>query len=391
MHYFLFVDLPGFYVRVWETRDPARAKAPLAVHRDKHVLDLNASAADIGVRIGMRVDEAKLLLASSGLIGFEEEPYREAQSRWLDAMCEFSSSIEPVEPHAAFADLSGHPDPYDLLPMIARKIQVAINLTPRMGLSSAKWVARRSVLSGAHPFTAEDWVQRPSVCLYALPVSVLDPVEVLHRERLKFLGYRTIGAVSEIPLRTLKGQFGDAAMVISSASQGRSNEPVRPLYPPDSIVLKHSYPGGLDDLEALRTAIDALAKSCAYALSTRSAVGENVEVVLEHDTRIVSRRRTFSRPIRTSREVGSALTRLIGKPSESVQSITVRMPKLRKAEERQSGLFVTRVPGDDVAAKRTVDRVRGVFGDHSIVRASEIVVPRRVRVLRAWSHATGWK
>jgi len=40
---------------------------------------------------------------------------------------------------------------------------------------------------------------------------------------------------------------------------------------------------------------------------------------------------------------------------------------------------------------RAIEHVRQVFGDKSVLRASEVVEPRRVRVLRAWSHATGWK
>lgn len=391
MHFILFVDLPGFYVRVWEQRDPARGDAPLAVHRDKRVLDLNPAAVTLGVRLGMRLDEAKLLLPSAGLVAYEEEPYRDAQTRWLESLCEFSSTVEPAEPHAAYADLTGHPDPYDLLPRIACNIGRAAGLAPRLGLSSAKWVARRSIMAGNLTFMAEDWVERPSMCLAALPVSLLDPIESSHRERLKFLGYRTIGAVAEIPLRTLKGQFGEAAMAIRSAANGRSSEPVHPRFPLDSVVIKRAYEGGLENLESVLFALESHAKACAFALSARSMMGAKLEIEIEHEDRVVSRRRTFSRPIRSAREALSALTRLVGEPSEPVLSLTIRMPSLVKSEERQAGLFVSRIPGDDISANRAVERVRGVFGDRSVLRASEIAVPRRVRVLRAWSHATGWK
>lgn len=391
MHYFMFLDLPGFYVREWTIREPERGESPLAVHRDKRVIDLNEHAHEVGVRLGMRVDEAKLLLPGMGLILFEEEPYRGSQSKWLDALAEFTSVVEPCDPHSAWADLTGHPDPYDILTRIADRIHRVIGLVPRTGISSAKWVARRAAMGRERPIASADWVDRPATCLAPLPTSALDPVAPKDRERLKFLGYRTIGAVAEIPLRTLKSQFGEAAMTIHSAANGRDREPVRAEYPPDSIVLKRTYDGGLTNLEEVRNAVAALAKAVAFALSQRSSQGTKVAVRVELENRFVDRKRTFSRPIRTTREAMSALSRLIGEPNEMVLSMTVRMPDLVKAEERQAGLFAVRTPGDDIAAKRAVDRVREVFGDRSVLRASEVVVPRRVRVLRAWSHATGWK
>lgn len=391
MHYLAFLDLPGFYVREWIRRDPSRGEEPLAVHRDKRVIDLNPSAFLAGIRLGMRHDEAKLLLTGPGLIPYEEEPYRESQSRWLDVLAEFSSVIEPDDPHCAWADLSGHPDPYGILAEAADRIRQAIGLTPRTGISTAKWVARRSCALQGTPYTWEDWVERPGECLSDLSTCALDPVEPKVRERLKFLGYRTIGAVAAIPLRTLKSQFGVDALTVHTAANGRGREAVRPLYPPDSVFLMRTYQDGLTSLQSVQAALEALAKSVAFALSQRSAYGTKMELAIGLAARSQKTHRTLSRPIRTAQEVLSALTRIIGEPNEPIHMISVRMPRIVKVEERQAGLYAARCPGDDLAAARTVDRLRDAFGDRSIVRGSEVQVPRRVRVLRAWSHATGWK
>src|SRR5688572_21790400 len=137
MHYFLYLELPGFYVRVWERSDPLWLDKPLVVHRAKRVLDLNARAYERGVRSGMGMDEAKVLLQGSGLIAYEEEPYRSSQDRWLDALAEFSSCIEPCEPNSAWADLSGHPDPFDVVSVIRSQIACVSGLRSQVGMAGS--------------------------------------------------------------------------------------------------------------------------------------------------------------------------------------------------------------------------------------------------------------
>ena len=173
--------------------------------------------------------------------------------------------------------------------------------------------------------------------------------------------------------------------------RGRFYEPVAANYPPDQISLQESFEGGLCNLEDLRIALERIARRLAKALSDRESQGATVHVRIGFETEVVAMKRTFSNSIRTARQAFAGLCRVVGEPTEDIYSIEVQMPNLRKATERQGGLFVARTPGDDVAVERGVDRVRHVFGDSSVIRASERVEPRRVRVLRAWSHATGWK
>lgn len=397
MHYILFAELPGFYVREWELRDPERASAPLAVHREKRVIDLNDHAREAGLRHGMGIDEAKVLLQGTGLILYEEEPYRNSQQRWLDVLCEFSSTVEPFQQDSSWADLSSHPDPLDIAQRIRESLSNQISLTPRMGMAGTKWLAQLcadvigDVQAKHWEPTVRQAIQRPECFLKQLPTSALTPICHQHRDRLKFLGYRSIGDVAEIPLRTLRGQFGDDAHRIRSAARGGCFEAVRPLYPPDSVSERMTFEGGLSDSTELLRALERIAQRLAKALSERESQAATVVVRIALEEGSLERSRTFSSPIRTARQAFSALSRLVGTPEAPVHFLEVRLPSLKKAQERQSDLFAARTPGDDAAVERAVGRVRQVFGDGSVIHASEKYEPRRVRVLRAWSHATGWK
>lgn len=397
MHYLLYAQVPGFYAREWERRDPGRAAEPIVIHAERRVLDANAPAAKMGVRPNMGLDEAKAILQGSGLIVWEEEPYRIGQRRWLDVLCESSSTVEPDRQDSAWADLSGHPDPFDAALEFANRLAAAGEPLPQIGLGASKWVAKLACEQFGKA-SRPSWelamraaVESPERFLAPLPVVLMAPVDAAHRERLRFLGYRTIGEAATIPLRTLRSQFGPECERVRLATRGGPSEPIRAAYPLDSVYAGIQFEGGTNDSGVLAEALSAMAKRVASALSSRDAQGATIEWTIEFEQSTVVRRRTFARPIRTMRETAAALRLCLGAIEQPVFAIGARLPDLKKAQERQSDLYASRKVGDDLAASRAVDSLRRTFGDQSVVRASEIAVPRRIRVLRAWSHATGWQ
>ena len=82
------------------------------MHRDGRALDACPEARAAGILPGMALAEARSVLAGAGrLVAWEEEPYREASRRWLEAVAEYSDAVEPLRQHEALADLTGHPRP----------------------------------------------------------------------------------------------------------------------------------------------------------------------------------------------------------------------------------------------------------------------------------------
>ncbi|MEZ0326211.1 MAG: hypothetical protein ACAH95_09910, partial [Fimbriimonas sp.] len=72
-----------------------------------------------------------------------------------------------------------------------------------------------------------------------------------------------------------------------------------------------------------------------------------------------------------------------------VTSLRILLPNLRKANRKQQKLYVARTDSSD-ALKSAVGQVQKVYGGEVIKLGSEISLPRRQRVLRAWKDATGW-
>jgi DNA polymerase IV len=398
MRYIVFVSLPGLYVRAWEELDSSRSDRPLAVHRDRTVLDLNGAARERGLRHGMGLAEAKVLLRGEGLIPFEEAPYREAARRWLGVLAEFSSRVEPVSPHEAWADFGGHPQPWEMALDLRRKLVRTTGLAAEVGAGSSKWIARLAAeLGGDAP--DEEWealmrgaADAPQELIAPLPIAFLAPADPAHRERLKELGYRTIGEAAKVPLRLLQVQFGrPEAQRIRQASRGRLQEPVRALYPPDAVAAGLEVAEGIGSEESLWEAYGTLAQACARRLSDRSAVGHRLELTVGYERASKSWERTFSRALRTATQIESALRRMLPSLPEDAYRLTVRMPNLVATAEKQTAFRMHDAPQAGGSAERAIEGLRQTFGDRTIVRASQIEEPRRVKVLRAWSHATGWK
>lgn len=364
----------------------------MVVHSAKRVLDASPEALSRKVLLGMGLPEAKAILG-------EDAVYRECavgeymaeRDRWLDVCVEFSDGIEPESPATAFIDLSGHPDPADVALRLVRELERRLGWSCLAGLAPAKWVARiaaRPVEGAIAP------VRDPRGFLALLPTAMLAPAPPEHRQRLEFLGYRRIGEVARAPLRVLIEQFGKDGVLIREAAQGRASDRVRPSYPPDSEAERIAFEGGLESQEEIKGALRELAERMSDRLSGRDLEGSTVMLFVEGaDDEVLTERKKLSKPVQSAACLRVAFETLFARMSveQAVTAVRAVMPGLRRAMCRQRCFEPTSVPRErKLAAESALLRVRAAFGDEMVQRASEVEVPRRVKLLRVWQHATGW-
>lgn len=232
----LWIELEGFYA------GHHASEPPLIVTRDKQVLDLCPQALRRGVRRGMTVRHAKSILMQCVEKPWSAQPYENSSHDWLDICCGYCGLIEPIDQHIAALDLGDHPDPLDITEAVIRSLVRETGLSVRYGYAASKWIA---CLAARHSDGGQALLD-PAEFLSGLRVSDLLPVEPEIRERLRFLGYRTIGEVAAIPLPVLQEQFGEQALVISNSSRGIGFQPmVARASSPSSDPLDRSSPGSL--------------------------------------------------------------------------------------------------------------------------------------------------
>ncbi len=388
MRYFVYLRLPGFYVSSLRSTEPGLSGSPLAVHRDGSVLDSSPEARHIGIQVGMSLSEAKAIGRAVAFVACERDAYSKDRRRWLDACSMHSDSVEPGDLHTAFVDLSAHPDPESVAGWLVRDVERATGIRPELGVARTKWMARLSESAGdAERIALAD----PRRFLSALPVAMLLPVPVEHRRRLEFLGYRKIGDVDSLSPSLLRRQFGVGALLISQAARGAVFEPVEARWPPDSIRARIVFAGGAETANVLEVGLRKLAREMGGKLRLRESQGRRLELILtfEDDDR-VSLERTFMRPIHDARSAFNALNLLVENRAESpIESVCATVRDLEHADRRQlefGRIAVSR----EIADSPEMRSIRSTFGEGVIQMASQVEMPRRKRVLRAWKEATGW-
>lgn len=356
---------------------------PVAVVRDGIVLDLNPIARQRGISVGMESRTARAIAHEIEILQWEADPFREEQERWLELCTEFTGIIEPDDQHSTYLDLSGHPNPTDVAEKLVRTLVAKTGLAVRYGAARSKWLAQLSSDVGDCGVAIRD----PREFLTSLSVSRLTPLQPETRERLIFLGYRTVGQLFDIPPEILRQQFGQESLLIERAAKGELTDAVLPVYPKDSIIESLIFEGPVELLETLDQAFKDLAQRVGIRLAERSLQGQELEVSLELEERQKHLKRRFSKPIHNPLSALASLKLILERAiDEPVVAIRLRLRNLQPNKEKQKALLGPGKAMDPAA----FHYVRSVFGDKAVQLGSEIAVPRRVRVLREWKNALGW-
>jgi DNA polymerase-4 len=204
-------------------------------------MDVNGIASRRGVAAKMPLAQAKTILREDGVYrNLLAEDCREAQEEWLELASQFTGVIEPEDRNSAYLDLSSHPKPVDIARRFLERLARLTGCEPILGAGASKWLALLSADTyGEHLLPLEERGLSPISTLS------LSPISIEQRERLRFLGYHTIGQVADLPMSTLRGQFGDDALRILLAARGSWKDPVEALYPPNTLSERFIFDGAI--------------------------------------------------------------------------------------------------------------------------------------------------
>ena len=381
MRFIVWVEIDQFYIAEGDHQGPQ------IVFRDDFVLDVCPKAFARGVHRGMPLRQAKAILHEGTFVKWEAEPFRVREMQWLDECIPFSDVIEPADQHAAWIDLSDHPDPLTIAEELIRSLSALTGLTIRSGIAASKWMAQLAVKYKENGSALD----APQDFLANIPVLDLLPVPLECRTRLDFLGYSRIGHVAKLPFAVLQEQFEEQCYQIAATAIGDWHDTVVASYPPASCMERFVYDGLADTHEVIQNGFAVVAGRLGAKLDQQSLEGNVMTVTLEYEEGVTKQfERTFSKEYRDADSILIGINLLVEKElTKPLISVRVLLSGLRKVKSVQA-VFLdrTRIPR---RLESTIRRVQGVFGDKSVRLGRDIQLPRRVRVLREWRHATGWR
>lgn len=368
-----YVSFAGFYAATQARKLPAGA---LAVLRTRSVLDSNAAARSMGIVQGIAASEARYAARGEHVrfIDYRSEDYAEDARSWLDVCAEYTSVIEPLDPHCAYLDLDALPAPHEVAEPLGADLYNAIRLCPQIGIAGSRLVAR---LAGRALLPGQD-----AAFLSALPIESLWPVAIEQRKRLRFLGYRTIGEVANLPSSLLKKQFGVQGTSILRCAMGIDESRVRALYPPEEIAAKFYFPQPAKNDAEIETALLAMANELESKLAARGAQTRKIALKVMFERREECAVRTFNRPMRSAGALltGIRLTLRQVEIEEDVATLLVQSI-YEPSTDAQYAIEIDKSGSD---ASPAIARLKETFGANAIFSATEIVTPRRRMLLRAY-------
>ena len=368
MRYLVSLHVQHLYASRFES------DSPVVILKGPVVLDTNLAAEQRGVRVGMLRTEAKSLAYGGKFEEWSAEPFESTSEHWLDICTLYSDEIEPVDQHRAFIDLSGHVDPVGIAETMATAIEASTGLRVTWGAGPTKWLAEACETYG--PRQIGDY-----------PLKVI-PVSATVIERLHALGYRTLDDLRPLGLSTLKQQFDEDGLVVFQCCRGGLFEPVEALYPHESVSVLTRFESAPETDQHWSVILSRVARRLSRQLMSKDLVASDVEVLLETESGLIRKARTFNKSLRDEHSVYTALALLVRRPESPTLGVSIRCRNLKKIDGAQQSIDQP-IPQKS-SLERALDSVQRTFGELSVVKGSNVKLSRRLEVLRVWKEATGW-
>lgn len=364
----------------WEHYYADPILAPQVVVEGGYVVDLNFAAKTKGIAVGMRLHHVLPLVPEC-----QVKALSPSSNPWLDHLVPFTDVIQPMSPRCAVIDLSAHPQPADIAARIITKLTSHPCGYLRYGVGPSLWIAQLAALQ-KNPY---GYQLQTKAELALQPIENLLAIAQEDRDRMRALGIETIGAVSKIDPATLRHQFGEFAHTIAVAAQGKNRDRVIPSYPPHTVSHSQYFEAPVSDTQTLDTVIEELAKQLASKIAGNQA-GAVLLTAEQEDGIERKRQRVYKRPIHTGEQILASLRYLMGeiqKDCAEVVRLTARLDHLEPIKASQQNLYAAT---NHVRLDVAITSLKASLGANSVILGSQIEVPRREQVLRAWKNATGW-
>jgi nucleotidyltransferase/DNA polymerase involved in DNA repair len=282
-----YIHIEGFYAG--HERGNGRI-GPFAVLDGETVKDADPPARRAGVCPGVKARTARRLCADLETILYDPRRYAGAARRWMRLGLRHAPWLEPLAPHEAFLDLTGHPDPEAAMRALHEEIS-GDGLQVRAALAGNKFLAKAIAMVpdplggpvAIVPGGAEASFLAPH------PVSVLWPLDPKTLARLERLEYASVAEVAAASTVDLKSQVGKAALLIHALARGIYPDPVRPLFPEATIRFHRRFEPGLETMRDIGHSVETLATRSALRLGARCCRILSVTLELEGGLRLEAR------------------------------------------------------------------------------------------------------
>ena len=340
-------------------------------------------ARTLGLRAGMPLAHAQAMVPGLTVVDATAPEDARALAQ-LAAWCLRLSPLTAADPpDGVWIDATGCAHLHGGEPAMLRLLVDHLaqqGLTARVAIADTPGAAHAVARFGARGITVVP-AGAQSDELALLPIEALR-IDAQAADGLRRLGLERIGQLATTPRGPLARRFGAAVLERLDQALGRVQEPIRPVLPPETIVVQRRFVEPIATAEAFVTVILALVQEACRLLEQRGEGVRCLDLVFERvDATVQVVRIGTSRPVRDVRHLARLLDERIETvdPGLGVEAMRLVLPLVEPLSCKQKcyGLAAEDTASPDLSD--LVDRLSNRLGPNRVYRLqpTESDVPER--------------
>jgi DNA polymerase-4 len=369
----MHVDLDAFFVSVEQVLNPELQGKPVVVggrpDRRGVVAAASYEARAFGLHSGMPLATAVRLCPQAVFIEGSFPRYRDASKKFMAILADFSPFLEPMGLDEAYLDVTGfeslHGSIYRMALSIKQRVRKELGLAASIGIASCKVIAKVASELSKPDGLLEVPPGEEQTFLAPLPIERLPGIGKKTEQKLKGLGIKTLGQLSQMPPETLKSHFGAFGETLHRSASGIDNSQVSPPTEARSISRETTFDKDIDERSTLEATLRYLAERVGSNLRQQEKLAKTITLKLRYaDFTTITRSRTLPQATDTDHTIydtGAALLRrALATEKQPVRLIGIGVSNLVEPG-RQLAMLDTRDQRQE-QLNRAIDRIRDRYG-----------------------------
>jgi DNA polymerase IV len=387
MRSILHVDMDAFYASVEQLDHPEYKGKPVIVGADPKqgkgrgvVAACSYEARKFGVHSALPISRAWKLCPEGVYVRPRMDRYVEVSKQVMEVFRRYTDLVEPLSIDEAFLDITGSVallgPAEQIASAIKKEIKQATGLNASVGLAPNKFLAKiASDLKKPNAFVVvtENEIEG---FLRVLPISRLWGVGPKTEQRLREMGFKTIGDVAAVSRESLVRSLGGLGEHLFQLSHGKDARQVEPNWEPKSVGSETTFNEDTANRELLLATILELADHVAGRLRKDGYRARKVTLKLRYsDFETHTKQQSLKKAIVTGEEIAEVARGLFASfpMKKKIRLIGVSAGDLQghETDPQQLQLFMESSKKEKLS--HTVDELKEKFGTDAVRRGSQLL------------------
>ena len=309
----------------------------------------------------------------------EREVYHEMSSKMFDYISTFSPDIEKFSIDECFVDLTGTKYLYDDLIELAYKIKDSIyekiGFTVNIGIGNNKLCAKMASDFEKPNKVHTLFMNEIESKMWPLPVDELFMVGKKTSEKLKKMGFNTIGDVAKSSPTILEKDFKNYGMDIWNRANGIDDSIVDSnIYTSKSISVSWTLDHDSDEIDYIKDILLRQVDEVGRNLRRQNLYAKVVALTFKtFDFNAFSRQESLDFPINSNDDIYNAVIKILYKTwnFEKIRNIGIRLSNFTDKRVMQDDIFEDRKNKvENEKVQKAIDKIKDKFGSDIINPAS---------------------